>query len=100
MKLPDTHLEKTLHTGLDWITRYSVTCFLMIFALLVGYIVVSVGTFSVAEPTQLQVDDTMSKNKDVHVDSGALKIVRTLKERDSSVSASFNSNRTNPFEDQ
>ncbi len=99
MKPLITTATNRLKTVSGLISKHSIICFFVVFASLAGYLVMKAGNLSQAEPTQFQVDEKLSETKELKVDSGALKTIRNLKDRETTVAPSFDTARTNPFED-
>ena len=100
MKIIPTNYIQHIKKVLPLITKHSIICFFIVFGGLAGFLVMKVGNLAQAEPTQFQVDDKLSTIKVAKVDTIALQVIRSLKSRESNTATSFDTTRTNPFEDQ
>lgn len=72
----------------------SITAIVVLF----GFMVVRIYTLSTAEPTQAQVDDTLSSFKVVRLDPQIVDLFRSLQDQNISIESLFDNGRTNPFQ--
>lgn len=91
-------LNKYVNILLEFVTKYSAVLFLIVFAVLAGYLVVRIGYLSRLEPTQAQIDQKIDEIKQTTIDTESVEKLEELEGRNISIEALFDNGRTNPFE--
>lgn len=99
MKKYSEQFKKHLNTVIRLVSRYSLVIFLLMFAILAGYLVTRIGFLSRLEPSQTQIDSRVSEIKKTKTDAESISKLKELEGRNISVESLFDNGRTNPFED-
>jgi hypothetical protein len=96
MKL-DFILNK-LSTVKDFIARYAVILFIVFVALVFGFLTLRIANYSNHEPTEVQIEETLSSIKTVKLDEESIEKIEELQDRNINLESLFNNGRANPFE--
>ena len=63
-----------------------------------GFLVIRIGELSRSEPSQEQIDERLQNIKAPKVDQTAIDSLKSLQDRNISISSLFDNGRNNPFE--
>jgi hypothetical protein len=98
MTKPTLNTQQLTQKTLAIIKAHSFFIFFGIFSLLAGYLVVSTGNLANIEPSQIAIDERLTKQKSPVIDKKGTIVIDSLKKRDTSANSKFENTRTNPFE--
>jgi len=87
-----------LNTAKDFVTRYAVIIFFVGVALVFGFLILRIASYSNYEPSDDQIEESLNTIRTVRLDDEAVQKIEELQDRNISLESLFNNGRDNPFE--
>lgn len=98
MKLDFKPLLKKLHPLISFLRRDSVGIFLVIVAIIFGFLIWRIGNLAGAEPSQDDLDQTLEAVVRPKIDSKSIQKIKDLQSQNIDIQSYF-SDRSNPFQE-
>jgi hypothetical protein len=82
----------------DFIVRYAVMIFFVGIALVFGFLILKISSYSNYEPSDDQIEESLTAVRTVRLNDEAVQKIEELQDRNISLESLFNNGRANPFE--
>lgn len=93
-----TKLTDTLDNLKDFIVKHIIVISVLIIVSLFSFMVIRIYLFSIAEPSQEQIEEKLTSYKPIKLDPQVVSLFRSLQDQNISIESLFDNGRTNPFQ--
>ena len=92
-------IEQAIRKYLIFLTKYKVILFIVVVALVYGYILYQINILSNKSPSTVSVQANTSPNSFIHINSSEAQKLNSLNDNSVNVQTLFSQARNNPFQD-
>ncbi len=92
-------IEQTIKKYLVIVARYKIVLFIVVVALVYGYLMYQISNLTNKSPTTNAVQANANPNTFIHINSNEAQKLMSLKNNSVSVQTLFTQSRNNPFQD-
>ncbi len=93
-----TKLTDTLDNLKDFIVKHIIVISVLIIVSLFSFMVIRIYLFSIAEPSQEQIEEKLTSYKPIKLDPQVVSLFRSLQDQNISIESLFDNGRTNTFQ--